>query len=145
MANVGRPSIYRENLGEIILERLANGESMVQICADDAMPGLRTVMRWAKENEQFGTEYAHAREAQAEVMDDKILTAANDAHTDPQAARVKIEAYKWRAAKLAPKRYGDKLDVTSGGEAIREVDDTTRAIRIASVLNSLKSNEDNPG
>ena len=46
-------------------------------------------------------------------MDDKIMDAADKAGVDPQAARVRIDAYKWRASKLAPKRYGEKLDLSS--------------------------------
>lgn len=136
MAKVGRPTLYSLETADVILERLANGESMVQICASDEMPGLRTVMRWAKDNDDFGTEYAQAREAQAEVMDDKILTAADGAKADPQAARVQIDAYKWRAAKLAPKRYGEKIDVTSGGDKI-EPDEITRATRLAAIFSEL--------
>lgn len=106
---MGRPSLFTPELAEKICDRLADGESMVQICSDEEMPGLRTVMRWAAENARFGTEYARAREAQAEVMDDKILVAADEADEDnAPAQRVKIDAYKWRAAKLAPKRYGDR-------------------------------------
>lgn len=108
----GRPSIYTPAIGEEICARLADGESLVSICRDPDLPGLRTVMRWAAEDDAFGTEYARAREAQAEVMDDKIITTADEI-TDPAVARVQIDAYKWRAAKLAPKRYGDKLDLTS--------------------------------
>ena len=113
---MSRQSIMTPEIVETICERLADGESLVMICKDDAMPGLRTVMRWAAEDAAFGAEYVRAREAQAEVMDDKIMTAAQDAGTDPQAARVRIEAYKWSAAKLAPKRYGDKQLVGSDPE-----------------------------
>jgi hypothetical protein len=37
---------------------------------------------------------------------------------DPQAARVAISAYQWRASKLKPKKYGDKLDVTTDGQPL---------------------------
>lgn len=113
---MGRPSKYSDELAEAICERLAGGESLVQICRDEDMPGLRTVMRWAAENAAFGTEYGRAREAQAEVMDHYIYTAALEANDDPQAARVRIEAYKWRAAKLAPKRYGDSNRTLLGSD-----------------------------
>lgn len=142
MGKAGRPSIYTPELGESILERLAAGESMVQICQGEEMPGLRTVMRWAAEDEKFGTEYARAREAQAEVMDDKILKAADEANKDPQAARVKVEAYKWRAAKLAPKRYGDRIDVTSGGDKI-EPDGVTTATRLAAIFAEIEKRNAN--
>lgn len=138
---MGRHSIYTEELAEIILDRLADGESLAQICKDDAMPGLRTVMAWAADNQDFSNRYARAREAQAEVMDDKILAAAKEASVDPQAARVKVEAYKWRAAKLAPKRYGDASTVKladADGEKIRldEVSTITRLTAIAAQINA---------
>lgn len=80
------------------------------------MPGLRTVLDWAAADESFRTKYARAREAQAEVMDDMIMGAAKEAVSDPQVARVRIDAYKWRAMKLAPKKYGDKTLVGSDPE-----------------------------
>jgi hypothetical protein len=105
----GRPSIITPEVIEAICDRLADGESMVAICRDADMPSLRTAMTWAADNAAFRTEYMRAREAQAEVMDEMILSAARDAGEDSQAARVRIEAYKWRAAKLAPKRYSDRM------------------------------------
>jgi hypothetical protein len=134
---MGRPTIYTQELAESILEELAQGKSLVQVCSADEMPGLRTVMRWAKENDDFGTQYAHAREAQAEIMDDKILTTADGTNAENAAAqRVKVDAYKWRASKLAPKRFGDKIDVTSGDKPVGEMDETAIAVRIASLLRS---------
>ena len=127
---MARPSIYDPVVAEAIFERLEQGEALIAICRDDGMPSVRTALRWAAENESFGTEYARAREAQAEHMDGKILDAAAAAGDDPQAARVKIDAYKWRAAKLSPKRYGELLkhgnadgsniDLASGIEAARQ-------------------------
>lgn len=77
------------------------------------MPNRRTVLRWLETNPDFATRYARARQVQGDLMDEKILEEAEK--TTPEnahAQRVKIEAYKWRAAKLAPKRYGDRIDVT---------------------------------
>ena len=33
---------------------------------------------------------------------------------NPNAARVAIDALKWTASRLLPKRYGDRLDVQHG-------------------------------
>jgi len=143
-AKRGRPTIYSPELAEAICDRLATGDSLVTICADPAMPGLRTVMRWAAENHDFGTEYVRAREAQAEVMDDKILDAAAEANGDPQAARVKIEAYKWRAAKLAPKRYGDSTTLKhadADGEKI-PMDEVAKFTRLAAIVAEVRKGED---
>lgn len=117
----GRPSIYTDELAEVICDRIAAGESLVQICAGKGMPGMTTVLEWAQKNEEFRRKYVRAREAQAEVMDNKIMVAASEAYDNPQAARVQIEAYKWRAAKLAPKVYGDKVQQEVSGSLVTEI------------------------
>lgn len=109
-----------ETAGEIC-DRLAAGESLRQICdpetRDDFMPGRTTVLAWLDEQPEFRAKYARAREAQADAMDDKILSVA-DACTseDAAAARVKIDAYKWRASKLAPKKYGDSMKLVGDAD-----------------------------
>lgn len=46
-------------------------------------------------------------------MDDMILDCAKACTPETAAAdRVKISAYQWRAAKLEPKKYGDRVDLT---------------------------------
>lgn len=110
MASAGRPSTYSPEIADAICERIADGESMRAICEHPEMPGRRTVLGWLEEHEEFRAKYARAREAQADVMDDKILTVADTCTPEnAAAARVKIEAYKWRAAKLKPKVYGDAM------------------------------------
>jgi hypothetical protein len=53
---------------------------------------------------------------QADLMDDKILDEAEACDEDNyQAAKVRIAAYQWRASKLAPKKYGDKIQAEVGG------------------------------
>ena len=106
----GRPSLYSPKLVEDICDRIADGESLRTICDDETMPDRRTVLRWLDTHPDFAAKYARAREAQGDAMDEKILAVA-DACTNETAAadRVKILAYQWRAAKLAPKKYGEKV------------------------------------
>lgn len=109
MAKAGRPSVYTDDLATEICERIIEGESLRRICSEERMPNRNTVFRWLDECEDFAAKYARARELQADHMDDLILEAAEKADEDNAAAqRVKIDAYKWRASKLKPKKYGDK-------------------------------------
>ncbi len=64
----GRPSVYTDKLAAEICIRLAIGESLVQICKEDAMPAYRTVMNWLFEEHAEGDpkqgflhKYARAR------------------------------------------------------------------------------------
>lgn len=86
------------------------GESMVQICAGEDMPNRRTVLRWMSKDDDFATRCARARELQADLMDDRILELADQCTPETAPAdRVKLAAYQWRASKLAPKKYGDRV------------------------------------
>ena len=120
----GRPSLYSDELADIILSGLVNGDSMRKICEAEWMPDRGTVIRWIKERPDFAAKYAHAREAQADTMDDLILEEAQKATPETAAvARVRIDAFKWRAAKLKPKVYGDA--VTLKGDKDNPLQTTT--------------------
>ena len=55
-------------------------------------------------------QYARARDQQAATYADDIVNIA-DTEQDPNKARVRIDARKWHASKLAPKKYGEKLEL----------------------------------
>ena len=119
---MGRPSSFTEELADEIFERIASGESMRMICEADNMPHRATVIRWMAENADFATKCARAREFQSDVMDDLILDTANACTSETaQADKVKIAAYQWRASKLAPKKYGDKLELEHSGNVTVQV------------------------
>lgn len=108
---------YTEELAIRICDELMDGRSLRQICLQDDMPDRTTVMRWMASDEAFASKCAHARVLQADLMDDMILEVANNCNSETAAAdRVKISAYQWRASKLSPKKYGDKLDVEHTGD-----------------------------
>jgi len=128
----GRPTRYTPKVAADICTRLAEGESLRAICRDGAMPGLRTVLGWLfdGEHQEFSHQYASAREAQAEVWADEIVSIADEAtgdsttdkdgkeivnHEHIQRSRLRVDARKWIASKLLPKRYGDKLQHTGEG------------------------------
>lgn len=126
----GRPSAMTLEAQAAILERLANGESLRSICTDEAMPGMSTVFRFLADvqNGAFREQYARAREAQADALVDDMLEIADDARNDwmerrgddgtdsyqlngehIQRSKLRIDARKWMATKLAPKKYGEKI------------------------------------
>jgi terminase small subunit-like protein len=121
---MGRPSIYDEGLGEAICDALADGMSLNEICKVEGMPNRRTVQRWADSDAVFAAKCERAREAHADHVNDRMASIENDVLsgvTPPDAARVAISSMQWRASKMAPKRYGDKLD-TSGTQTFDVAD-----------------------
>ena len=63
--------------------------------------------------------YARAKERQMEAEVMKIVDIADDTTGDVQRDRLRVDARKWIAAKLMPKKYGDRMDVTSNGETMK--------------------------
>ena len=88
------------------------------------MPTAKTVRQWRGKDDEFSALYAHAREDQAEHFADEIVEIA-DIETDSSKARNRIDARKWAASKLAPKKYGDKLQHTGDGGGPVETRDLT--------------------
>jgi hypothetical protein len=121
----GRPSLATTELKENICDRISTGESLRAICRGSDMPDFSTIWRWLDSDPLFASKYARAREVQAEVMDGLILKEAEDCTPENAAsARVKIDAYKWRASKLAPKVFGDFRQVQHSGELVVETRQT---------------------
>ena len=120
----GRPTLYTEDLADMICGALLEGESMRKICERADMPDRRTVLRWMEKDPAFATKCARARELQADLMDDMILDTANSTTAENAFAnKVKIAAYQWRAAKLQPRKYGDSstLEVTGGANPLKMI------------------------
>lgn len=119
VAEAGRPTIFSEAVADEICTRLANGESLRSICAEDRedhVPAMGTVLRWVVENEIFREHYVRAREIQAETLADDIVTIADGTSDgDVQRDRLRVDARKWVASKILPKKYGDKVAHVGGG------------------------------
>lgn len=131
---MARPTDYNEEIADLICERIALGESVRKICSSDDTPSMSTVFKWLNEHKEFSEQYARAREEQAESLADEIVSIADESELDVKANgdvvfdatavarnRLRIDARKWVASKLKPKKYGDKLDVEHSGETVSNV------------------------
>lgn len=149
MAKKGRPSSFSETIAETICVELSEGRSLRSICTDEGMPDKATVFRWLATNEAFRDQYARAREAQADAMADETLDIADDGSNDwmerrnadgaligwqlngeaVSRSKLRVDARKWFAAKLAPKKYGERqqLDVDARVE-VRTLDQELAAL-----------------
>lgn len=170
---MARPTDYTSVLALQICEKIANGQSLRAICADPAMPDKSTVLRWLlrPEHDEFRRQYSAAREAQADVLVDEIIEIADDTHHDLrvddesntitvdhehiQRSRLRVDARKWAAAKLAPKKYGERISHEHGGVdsaaiavthtvTATQIHDELRGIFGASLVDSVAAKSD-PG
>ena len=113
---VGRRSTFTRAIADELLQRISNGEDVMELLAEDRMPAWSTLQRWRQNNPEFALQYARAREASAEAWEHRAWREARtavDSETS-SAARVKVETIKWMAAKRNPRVYADKLLHTGG-------------------------------
>jgi transposase-like protein len=109
MARTGRPSKYSAELVNEICERLAtSNDGLAQICRQADMPAERTIYQWLEKHEDFRQSYARARERLADRWHAETVAIADTA-TDANLARLRVDARKWAASKLAPRKYGDRI------------------------------------
>lgn len=107
---MGRPSDFTQELADRICARLADGDSLRKVCKSEDMPDKATVFRWLRTNEAFCDQYTRAKEESADSWADDIVDIADgEPSADVQRDRLRVDARKWAASKLKPKKYGDKL------------------------------------
>lgn len=101
-------------------------------------PSSETFYKWIEDDELKSKRYARACEARADLIFEEILDIADDGRNDfiekqtangsyialdsehVQRSKLRLEARKWMLAKMNPKKYGDKLDLTTDGEKMNE-------------------------
>jgi hypothetical protein len=123
----GRPSKYSKEVADMILRAVStSANGLATICKKNPkLPSETTVRVWLAKNEDFQRQYARAREEQADFIADEIMEISDElskkrflTHEQIAAARLRMDARKWVASKLKPKKYGDKVDVTTDGESV---------------------------
>ena len=111
MAKLGRPTTYTDELANEIVKRLSEGESLLAICRDQHMPDRSTIHDWVLGitggiPDDFSRNYTRAREMQAEVYFDQVVTISDETDDAPNRAK-----------------YGDRTEVglQGGGEGSGEI------------------------
>lgn len=137
-AKVGRPTDYSENLVDRICELIATTPRGLDfiIATNPDLPCSRSVYRWLDEHLAFSQKYKRAREQQADLLFDECLEIADDSSHDTkivgrEGQEIEVADTEWigrsklrvdtrlkMAARLSPRKYSEKLDITSGGERI---------------------------
>jgi len=115
MAYVVYDDATKNVMVDSLLVQIEAGKSMREVCRMEGMPDHTTVIRWMRDDASLATRYARARMAQADVLFDRmeaVEEAVSAGTMDSHAARVVLDSMRWRASKLAPKVYGDRLDVS---------------------------------
>lgn len=108
----------REAILAAVIDRVAAGEYVEDICAEEGMPGQSTLWDWINADDAIRDQWARARARSAVVEERRVAALAAKVEAGelaPEAARVAINARQWLAKIRDPRSYGDKLDVEHRG------------------------------
>jgi hypothetical protein len=128
----GRPTKYTQELADSICELTATSSRSLDSICKEVKIGVRTVLDWLCDDDKkdFAQKYARSKEEQADFLANEILEIADDGRNDLMTigfgdkayeaenkevvnrSKLRVEARKWLAGKLRPKKYGDNLKLS---------------------------------
>lgn len=137
----GRPEKYTDDLALAILTEIATThKSLKKICKENGL-AVSTLLIWLRDDKEFSLQYARAKESQADLLAEEILSIADKERetTDKVCtsegeyttkrdniarSRLQVDSRKWLASKLKPKKYGDtKQDEDNNTPPAVSIDD----------------------
>jgi hypothetical protein len=124
----------------VICEKIAHSDmSLEAICKSKRyLPKPSTVISWVMETSSLAELYAYANERQADFLAKQIIAIA-DTEKNPNIARNRIDARKWAASKLNPKKYGDKLELNGSLESVsRDPASLETALALSALLEQIQ-------
>lgn len=131
---------WTPEIEDAIFDAIMDGKSLREITGPnkpDWMPGKSTVFKRLREDRDFSDRYTRAREYQADAEFDEIKEISDNGSNDwmeandpenpgyrlngehVQRSRLRVDSRKWRASKLAPKKYGERVEVEHSGRIER--------------------------
>ncbi|MGF6738489.1 terminase [Paraburkholderia atlantica] len=129
------PPSYTPELAAEICERISSGETLRAICRDAHMPSWVTVYEWRKLSPEFSARLAAARELGADAIAEQALDIADTTKIGQRTEesedgfktvredmlghrKLQIETRLKLLAVWFPRKYGQRIDMTTGGESM---------------------------
>lgn len=132
-------------LCDLVLDGMDNGLSLRKSCIAAGVP-LSTFLMWCDQDSALAVQYARTREDMIQAMFEDLITISDapvgttdNGSTDSGAVakqRLQVDTRKWALSKLAPKKYGDKLDIDMSA-SVTTMTEEQRLDRIAVLQNKL--------
>ena len=113
--------MFSQEKADAVCRRVSSGESVRKAVIAEGTT-LPSFLRWCSERADLADQYARAMSVRADVIFEELDDACEDAVATESAVRVaglrlKVDTIKWKLAKMQPKKYGEKVDLThSGGD-----------------------------
>ena len=115
----------RRKLADMVLAGMRNGLSTFKACAAVGVHHS-TFVGWVGEDAELANNYARAREDLIERIANEVIELSDvDVRMQPdgkkdwaavQKQKLQVDTRKWLLSKLAPRKYGEKLEVSGDPE-----------------------------
>ena len=157
-----RPGVkYSPEIFDKICSQLEDGLSLRTICKNPEMPTRESVRKWLRDNPELVGQYARAKKDGASAIVEEAVEIADDGTNDymtitkgdvsynvenrevTSRSKLRVEIRKWYASKLDPKKYQDKVDVTSGNEKISTMSTSELVDTASQLIAEIKQAEKN--
>lgn len=134
---------------DYIIQEIESGRALRNVCKDEKAFNKDLFYKCIDSDPDKKERYARATDLRADAKFESIEEEYNkEPERDPMTGkidmgwvalqRLKIDSKKFEVAKLAPKKYGDKLDITSDNKKI----DVQPIFNINPLANKLEANTD---
>jgi transposase len=127
---VAPPSIAKEKADAFgidqVCERVSEGLTLTKIAQEIGI-SIGSLLTWIESDTERSARARETRVATARLWDEKAEQCIEGAPDEFELKRAKELAhhYRWRAAKIAPKEYGDRLEVENSGMPMVIIKDFT--------------------
>jgi hypothetical protein len=116
----------RAEIAEKVIKAMDSGMSCFKACQQAGIP-MQTFTRWAEEDAALAEAYARARENFVERIANEVMELSDvDVGETPdgrkdwaavQKHKLQVDTRKWLLSKLAPKKYGEKIEISGDKES----------------------------
>lgn len=128
--------LEKKEVIDLIIDLIEEGGSIRSILKRPDTVGTKTFYKWLEASEELQERYKAATKKRADNIFEEMLEIADKQEADMgynergepiiqhnviNRSRLQIDTRKWMLGKLNPTKYGDKLDVTSGGDKLQAV------------------------
>lgn len=132
----GRPSDYTPEIAAEFCRRIAEGRMVRDVCRDADMPSSATFYHWLDADSEFLKQYLRAKEIQSDSIVAEALEIADTKEADNvcdeygnikpnhewiKRSELRVKTRQWIAARISPRKYGDKVEQTVIGDPERPV------------------------
>lgn len=131
------PIPQRAVIAQQVFAEMRQGLSAYKACVKVGVP-QGTFNGWLNEDRALAEDYARAREELHEFIAAEIIAIADapvpsteKGGADPAAVqkqRLQVDARKWLLSKLAPKKWGDKIEVSGDADNPLKIERIERVV-----------------